>query len=122
MSWADKELRKHKVHKEIERAMKDPRFKEERKKEIDEAVLKGFYAFLLITVDYLHRYQGFGKKRISAFLEFADEQFEFVKEDETYFRTLNMELIHDTGVDVLGRVKVDGYRQTGISRKGIHGR
>lgn len=62
MSWADKQLKKHKIHKMVENAMNDPRYQKEQKKQLDEATTKAFDSFMVISVAYLHDKQGFGKK------------------------------------------------------------
>lgn len=49
MSWADKQLRKHKIHKMVESAMNDPRYQEEQKKQLDEATTKAFDSFMVIS-------------------------------------------------------------------------
>lgn len=45
MSWADKQLKKAKIHSLVEQALKDPQFQEAQKKQIDEARVKAFDCF-----------------------------------------------------------------------------
>ena len=104
MGWADKELKKHKIRKLVEQAMKDPKYEEERKEMFYDYYVRSFNTFLLISVDFMHRELGFGQKRIIKFLEFALAQMQFVQEDEDYFRLMNEELEKEVGVNVLGEM------------------
>lgn len=104
MGWADKELKKHKIRKLVDQAMKDPKYEEERKKMFYDYYVMSFNTFLLISVDFMHRKLGFGQKRIMKFLEFALSQMQFVQEDEDYFRLMNEELEKEVGVNVLGEM------------------
>ena len=104
MGWADKELKKHKIRKLVEQAMRDPKYDAERKEMFYDYYLMSFNAFLLISVDFMHRKLGFGQKRIMKFLEFALAQMQFAQEDEDYFRLLNEELEKEIGVNVLGEM------------------
>lgn len=104
MGWADKELKKHKIRKLVEQAMRDPKYEEERKEMFYDYYVMSFNAFLLISVDFLHRKLGFGQKRIMKFLEFVLAQMQFVQEDEDYFRLMNEELEKEVGVNVLGEM------------------
>lgn len=104
MGWADKELKKHKIRKLVEQAMKDPKYEEERKEMFYDYYLMSFNSFLLISVDFMHRKLGFGQKRIMKFLEFARDQMQFVQEDEDYFKLLNQELEKEVGINVLGEL------------------
>ena len=84
--------------------MKDPMYDAERKEMFYDYYLMSFNAFLLISVDFMHRKLGFGQKRIMKFLEFALAQMQFVQEDEDYFRLMNEELEKEVGVNVLGEM------------------
>ena len=104
MGWADKELKKHKIRKLVDQAMKDPKYADERKKIWDDCYARSFSTFLLISVDFMHRKIGFGQKRIMKFLEFALEQLDFAKDDDQYFKLLNEELEKEIGINVLGKM------------------
>lgn len=104
MGWADKELKKHKIRKLVEQAMRDPKYEEERKEMFYDYYVRSLNAFLLISVDFMHRKLGFGQKRIMKFLEFALNQMQFVQEDEDYFRLMNEELEKEVGINVLGEM------------------
>lgn len=101
MSWADKQLRKQKVHKLVENAMRDPRYVEVQKKELEETMRNTFNIFLVISVAYLHDRLGLGRKRILQFLEYADDQMEYIRELPDYFESMNDAIREETGVDVM---------------------
>ena len=115
MGWADKELKKHKIRKLVEQAMRDPKYDAERKEMFYDYYVRSFNEFLLISVDFMHRKLGFGQKRIMKFLEFALNQMQFVQEDEDYFKLLNQELEKEVGINVLGEL-TKGEKHDGIKR------
>ena len=98
MSWTDKQLRKARLHKEIDEAMKSPEFKK-RQQEHD---LRVFLIYCLISVDYLARREGYGEKRVKRFLDFVKEQMKYLADDDEYdFKLLNDALADETGVNVM---------------------
>lgn len=101
MSWVDKQHKKAKIHNLVEQAMRDPRFQEIQKKQIDDATRKAFDCFLLVSVDYLHRHCGYGKKRIMVYMKFVVDQMKYISDDEEYFRLLNEALADETGINIL---------------------
>ena len=89
MGWADKALKKNNLQKQIDNAMKDPRYK------------KVFCVYCLISADFLSR-QGYKAKRMKRFLDHVKEQMKYVADDSEYdFGLLNEALKDETGVDVL---------------------
>lgn len=104
MSWADKQLKKHRIHKMVEEAMNDPRYQEAQKKQLDETIEQAFDNFMVISVAYLHDKQKFGQKRLLDFVDYVVEQMRFVEEYPDYFVTMNEELAKETGVDVLKNI------------------
>lgn len=107
MGWADKALQKHRNHKMVQAAMKDPRFVEEHKKELEETVKKALDIFLVVSVAYLHDRLGFQRKRIIRFLEYADEQMKYLEELPDYFESMNEAIREETGIDVI-KLEMDG--------------
>lgn len=55
MGWTDKELKKHKIRKLVEQAMRDPKYEEERKEMFYDYYVRSLNTFLLISVDFMHR-------------------------------------------------------------------
>lgn len=101
MSWADKALQKHRNHKMVEAAMRDPRYVAAQKKELDDAMRRTLDMFLVVSVAFLHDRIGFGRKRIIQFLEYADEQMKYLEDLPDYFETMNEAIREETGVDVM---------------------
>lgn len=100
MSWVDKAHRENKLHKEIDRALSSPKYQKEEKRKLDEEYRKALDCFLLISADYLYR-QGYRKKRLLRFIEFAVYQMHCVETDPDYFRLLNDAMAEETGIDIL---------------------
>lgn len=101
MSWADKQLKKAKIHNLVEQAMKDPQFQEAQKKQTEDAIREAFDCFLLISIDYLHRHCGYGKKRLLKYMGFVAEQIKYIPDDPDYFKLLNEALKEETGINIL---------------------
>ncbi|MCB6310328.1 hypothetical protein LI216_12210 [Mediterraneibacter glycyrrhizinilyticus] len=87
MSWANK------AHKRIEKQKADEKYGKDLRNALD--------LFFLITADYLHRYEGYSKKRLIRFIDFAIEQLHCAEEDSNYFLLMNEALCDETGVNVL---------------------
>ena len=107
MSWTDKALRKHRAEKICKEIMSSKRYQDARKADNEEAVVRAYASFLIITTAYLRDRLHFGKKRISEFLAYSTEQMHFSEEYEDYFVTMNEELKKETGVDVLETVGIE---------------
>lgn len=105
MSWADKQLKKHKLRKQIKEIMDSPEFQKERQKELDQHTAEAMNCFLLISVDYLYRNYHCKRKGVLKYLEFVLRQMHFAQKDEEYFRLMNEELEKEVGVNVLGTLK-----------------
>ena len=58
MSWADKELKKHKLRKQIDTAMNSPEYK----KCQQEHDLRVFMVYVMVSVDYLFRKEKYEQK------------------------------------------------------------
>lgn len=104
MSWVDKAHKKNQTHKLVEQAMKDPRYVAEQKKYLDDATLKAFDSFLLISVDFLYRRHHYRKNGILRYIDFVVEQMHYIESDEEYFKLLNDALAEETGVDILNNL------------------
>lgn len=101
MSWVDKAHKKNKIHKMVDEAMKDPRYQEAAKKQMEDAHREAFDRFLLISADYLHRFCGYGRKRMLKYIDFVVYQMHCIETDPEYFQLLNDALADETGVDIL---------------------
>lgn len=101
MSWQTKQYKKQKIHGLVEQAMKDPRFQEAQKRQIEDATKEAFDSFLLISVDYIHRNFRCEKNGILKYIQFVVEQMRFAETDTEYFRLLNEALSDETGLNIL---------------------
>ena len=101
MSWQSKQYKKQKIHGLVEQAMKDPRFQEVQKQQIEDATREAFDSFLLISADYLHRYHRCGKNGLLKYIDFVVKQMHFVEDDPEYFSLLNEALADETGLNIL---------------------
>lgn len=106
MSWTDKALRKHKIEKAIEEALKSPEYKKLEEKNKTETVIEAYCRFCLMACDYLqikHRYK---KTGITNFLTYATKIMKNIgNEDEdfdNYFNDINQVMIDECGIDVMG--------------------
>lgn len=98
MSWTDKALRRNKLEKQIDNALKSPRYKAERQKND----MRVFCVYCLISADYLARNEKYGPKRMKRFLDHVKQQMKYVADDSEYdFTLLNEALRDETGVDVM---------------------
>lgn len=98
MSWADKVHKKHNLEKQIDRALNDPRYKEERRKHD----MKVFMVYCLISSYFLTRYEGYKCKRLKRFLDYVKKQMQYIADDPKYdFMLLNEALADETGLNVL---------------------
>ncbi len=113
MSWIDKAHRDNKIKKEIDRAMRSPRYQVEEKKKLEEVYQNAFNNFLLISADFLHRHCGFGKKRMLKYIDFVVYQMHCIETDPEYFRLLNGALEEETGVNFLGELENAGRTNEG---------
>lgn len=104
MSWTSKAHKKNRVHCLVEQAMKDPRFQEAQKRQIEDATREAFDSFLLISADYLHRNFNCSKNGLIKYIDFVVKQMQFVQKDPEYFKLLNEALAVETGVNILENV------------------
>ncbi len=101
MGWADKELKKYRVHRAAQAIMRDPRYVAAQKQERDEAVKRALDMFLVVSAAYLHDRLGYGRTRIIRYLEYVDEQMQYLVELPDYFESMNAAIREETGVDVM---------------------
>lgn len=104
MNWVEKAHRENRINKQIDAAMRGPKYQLAEKKKIQDATREAFDRFLLISADYLHRYCGYGKKRMLKFIDFVVDQMHCIEKDSEYFQLLNSELAKETGVDILNNL------------------
>lgn len=103
MSWVDKAHKKYHVEKLVKKVLSDPEFRKAQQSED----LKAFSGIALISVDFMMRKHGYGKKRIQEYVEFLKKQLGYMTEDEEYFKLLNQEIERDTGINVLRELDIE---------------
>lgn len=115
MSWSTKAVSnyraKQKTRSIVDDIMADPRYQEARKRDYANARTEAFGMFLTLSVDYLERYCGFGKKRVYRFLDFINEQIltysaDYVPDDpeSNFWDDKCKILLEELGVDVYEEV------------------
>lgn len=108
MSWADKELKKHKIRKMVDEAMKTEKYKKARDEDNRQAVIRAYCRFCLIACDYLQIKHNYKKNGIINFLKYASEVIDYTsEEDEKYFEDMNQVMIDECGVDVLETIGIE---------------
>lgn len=85
MSWADKQLKKHKLQRQIKEIMNSPEFQKERQKELDKHTAEAMNCFLLISVDYLYRNYHCKRKGVLKYLEFVLHQMHLHRRTRNIF-------------------------------------
>ena len=107
MSWAEKQLKKHKIHKMVEEAMNTERYKEARKIDQQQATLRALCRFCFLTCEYLELKHGYKEKGLQNFLKFAKARVVEIGEDETYFDDVTKYYLENFNLDVLGALGLD---------------
>ena len=90
------------MQKMIDRAMKSPQYQNARKKDMEQAALRGYMCFCMMACDYLELKHGYKKNGLMNFLEFASKRCKYVEENDQYFIEMNQMFIDECGIDVLG--------------------
>lgn len=98
MSWAEKELKKYKLRKQIDWAMESPEYKKRQQKHD----MNVFFVYCLISADYLSREEKYKEEQMKKFLDHVKEQMKYVADDDEYnFKLLNEAIEDETGVNVM---------------------
>lgn len=102
MSWVDKAHKKYQVEKLVKEVLRNPEYRKMQQQED----LKCFSCLALISVDFMMRKHGYGKKRIQEYVDFLEKCMGYVVEDEECFKLLNQEIERDTGINVLDQLGI----------------
>lgn len=108
MSWADKQLKKHKIHKMVEQAMNTEKYKEARKIDQQQAALKALCRFCFLACEYLELKHGYKEQGLKNFLKFARLRVnEIGKEDDAigddakyYIENYNLDVLGMLGLEI----------------------
>lgn len=102
MNRIERDKQRSRMRKQIDDIMRNnPEYARRHKEEQEDNVMRAFRTFILISVDYLERFCGFGKKRINRYLDFVNKSLRYVEEDPDYFKALAAELKKEVGIDFI---------------------
>ena len=95
MNRIERDKQRSRMKKQIDDIIRNnPEYARRHKEEQEENVAQAFRTFILISVDYLERFCGFGNKRIN-------QSLRYVEEDPDYFKALAAELKKEVGIDFI---------------------
>lgn len=102
MNRIERDKQRSRMKKQIDDIMRNnPEYARRHKEEQEDNVMRAFRTFILISVDYLERFCGFGNKRINKYLDFVNKRLRYVEEDPDYFKALAAELKKEIGIDFI---------------------
>lgn len=102
MNRIERDKQRSRMKKQIDDIMRNnPEYARRHKEEQEDNVMRAFRTFILISVDYLERFCGFGNKRINRYLNFVNKSLRYVEEDPDYFKALAAELKKEIGIDFI---------------------
>ena len=102
MNRIERDKQRSRMKKQIDDIMRNnPEYARRHKEEQEDNVMRAFRTFILISVDYLERFCGFGNKRINRYLDFVNKSLRYVEEDPDYFKALATELKKEVGIDFI---------------------
>lgn len=102
MNRIERDKQRSRMKKQIDDIIRNnPEYARRHKEEQEENVMQAFRIFILISVDYLERFCGFGNKRINRYLDFVNQSLRYVEEDPDYFKALAAELKKEVGIDFI---------------------
>ena len=102
MNRIERDKQRSRMKKQIDDIIQhNPEYARRRKLEQEIEVMRAFRTFVLISVDYLERFCGYGNKRINRYLDFVNQSLRYVEENPDYFRELADELKKEVGIDFI---------------------
>ena len=102
MNRIERDKQRSRMKKQIDDIIRNnPEYARRHKEEQEENVMQAFRIFILISVDYLERFCGFGKKRINRYLDFVNQSVMYVEDDPEYFVELAKEMKKELGIDFI---------------------
>lgn len=103
MGYYDKQRKKAEIRKMVKQIMNSHEYKEAVKKDQQQAAMRAYCNFVLMSCDYLEQKHNYGKKGLEHFLEFAMKRLNYITEDnEKYYQEMNQYFIDTYKIDVLG--------------------
>ena len=102
MNRIERDKQRFRMKKQIDDIIRNnPEYARRHKEEQEENVMQAFRIFILISVDYLERFCGFGKKRINRYLDFVNQSVKYVEDDTEYFVELAKEMKKELDIDFI---------------------
>lgn len=100
MGWADKQLKKHKMRKQIDQVLNEPIYREERRKWEEQAVLQALLKFVFIGLIWLEMNFRCKRNGLIKFLEFVKGQLAEIDGDDEFFNDSNKYYKENYNLDV----------------------
>lgn len=101
MTWAEKELQKHKMRKQVEEILNSPEHKEMQKKMEEQAKVNALAWFCFIACGYLETRHGYKNNGLKKFLAFARSSLNSAEDEELFFKEYDTYYKDEFGLDVL---------------------
>lgn len=94
-------MRKAQLAKLTKQIIDSPEYRERRKEDDEQNIMRAFASFALISADYLYRQFNCKAAGIKRFIDFVKPSMGYVKDDPDYFRLLNRAFVDEIGLDVM---------------------
>ncbi|MBR5004607.1 MAG: hypothetical protein IKY14_04020 [Erysipelotrichaceae bacterium] len=101
MASRNKMFERARNEKIINEIMNSDTYKQARKKEMEQAMLRGYIAFALQGCDFLELKHRYGKNGFKNFCDFLLNRVQYIIENEDYFIEMNQMFIEEHEFDVL---------------------
>lgn len=104
MTWAEKELQKHKMRKQVEGILNSPEYKETQKKMEEQATVNALARLCFIVCGYLETRHGYKINGLKKFLAFVLLNLSCTENNEMFFREYDSYYKDELGLDVLAEL------------------
>ena len=94
-------MRKAQLAKLTKQIIDSHEYRERRKEDDEQNLMRAFASFALISADYLYRQFNCKAAGIKNFIEFVKPSMGYVKDDPDYFRLMNEAFVDEIGLDVM---------------------
>ena len=102
MNNVERDKQRARLKKQIDDIVRNnPEYARREQQQREDDVMRAFRTFVLISVDYLERFCGFGKKRINRYLDFVNQSVKYVEDDPDYFVELAKEMKKELDIDFI---------------------
>jgi ABC-type phosphate/phosphonate transport system permease subunit len=101
MGWADRELKKHRMRKQIDQVLNEPEYREERRKWEEQAVLQALLKFVFIGLVWLEMNFRCKRNGLIKFLEFVKGTMADIEGDDEFFNAANKYYVEKYNLDVM---------------------